>query len=102
MNGNETLEMPGRLVTLHIALSPSYWLMGILCPVVQSLARTMFDAGPDFAFGRAIGSEFVGDHDAWRMSNHFSWEPLPGGRLSEPLDLFPAIMVCRTIDGVNE
>ena len=36
--------------------------MGILCPVIQSLVRTVFHAGHDVAFGRAVGSEFVGDH----------------------------------------
>ena len=31
----------------------------------------MFHAGHDVTFGRAVGSEFVGDHDAWRMSLSF-------------------------------
>ena len=27
----------------------------------------MFDAGHDLAFGRAVGSQLVGDHDGWCM-----------------------------------
>lgn len=36
--------------------------MGILRPVIQSSARTVFDARHDIAFSRAVGSEFVGNH----------------------------------------
>jgi len=71
MNGDETLEMPGGLDSLHDPLSLSRRLMGILRPVIQSLVRTMFDAGHNVAFGRAVGSEFIGDHDAWRMALTF-------------------------------
>ena len=35
MNGNETLQMPLRLEAFHDPLSPSDWLVGILCPIVQ-------------------------------------------------------------------
>ena len=41
--------------------------MGILRPVVQAFVRAMLDVGHDIALCRAIGSQFVGDHDARRM-----------------------------------
>jgi hypothetical protein len=45
--------------------------MRILRPVVQAFVRSVFDAGHDVAFCRAIGSQLVGDHDAWRTPLSF-------------------------------
>lgn len=40
--------------------------MGIFCPVIQAFVRSMFDAWHDVALCCAIGSQFIGDHDARR------------------------------------
>ena len=64
VDGDETLAMLSRFEALHDALSSSDRPMGVLRPVIQSLVRKVFDDGHDVAFGRAVGSEFVGDHDS--------------------------------------
>jgi hypothetical protein len=38
--------------------------MRILRPIVQTLVRTMLDAGHDLPLRHTIGSKLVGDHDA--------------------------------------
>ena len=45
--------------------------MGILRPVIQAFMRTVFDARHDVAFGRAVGSEFVGDHHTGCLTPSF-------------------------------
>lgn len=55
--------------------------MGVLCPIVQSLVRAMLDAGHDIALCGAIGSKFIGDYDARRMTLFFEklfHQPLGG------------------------
>lgn len=42
--------------------------MGILRPVVQALVRAMLDTGHDLSLCGVVGSELVGDHNAWRSS----------------------------------
>lgn len=46
--------------------------MGVLCPVVKPLVRSMFHAGHDVSFRSLIGSELVRHHNAWRTALAFS------------------------------
>lgn len=56
VDGRETLKMSRRLEALHDPLPSSDGLMGVLRSIVQSLMRTVFDAGHDLPFCRAIGA----------------------------------------------
>jgi hypothetical protein len=42
--------------------------MGVLGSIVEALVGSMLDAGHDFSFGGVIGSELVGNYDAWRTA----------------------------------
>ena len=56
VDGHETLHLSRRLEALHDPLPSSDGLMGVFRWIVQSLMRTMFDAGHDLPLGRAIGA----------------------------------------------
>lgn len=45
--------------------------MGILSPIVQALMRAVLDAGHDFLFCCAGGSELAAGHHARRLSRAF-------------------------------
>ena len=68
MNGDEALQVSLRLEALHGPLSPSDWLVGVLCPVIEAFVGSMLDTGHDLAFRGVIGSELVGHHHARRTA----------------------------------
>jgi len=45
--------------------------MRVLSPIVQAFVGAVLDAGHDVALCGTIGSQLVGNHDAWRMSLSF-------------------------------
>lgn len=45
--------------------------MGVFCPIVQALMRTMLNAGHDLPLRRTVGPELVGDDHARRTALSF-------------------------------
>tara|TARA_B100000378_G_scaffold218189_1_gene181474 strand:- start:261 stop:566 length:306 start_codon:yes stop_codon:yes gene_type:complete len=45
--------------------------MRVLSPIAQPFVGAVLDAGHDVALCGTIGSQFVGDHDAWRIPLSF-------------------------------
>lgn len=70
-DGNETLKLSRGFEALHDPLSPPDRLMGVFCPIVQSLVRGMLDAWHHLPLGCTVGSQLVSDHHSRRTSLSF-------------------------------
>ena len=68
MGGKEALCLAGRLEPLHLPLSSSSRLVGVLRPVVQSFVLPVLDGGHHLSLRSAVTGELVGDHDARRAA----------------------------------
>ena len=61
VDAEEALRRPGRLEPLYLALSPAHGLMGILNPVVLSLALLMTAGQAELPDRRPVGTQLVGN-----------------------------------------
>jgi hypothetical protein len=59
VGGEEPLRLSGRLEPLHLPLSSSRRLMGVLRPVVETLVPAVLDPGYQLPLRRAVAAELV-------------------------------------------
>jgi len=60
------VRLAGRFELLHLPLSAARRLVRVFRSVVEPLVLTMFNAGHDLSFGRAVAGKLVGDRDTGR------------------------------------
>src|SRR5215510_3060058 len=67
----EALRMTCGLKPLHTALALTCRPMGVLTPIIEIAALTVFYARENLALRRAIAFEFIGDDHAWDVEHAF-------------------------------
>ena len=66
VDGDKALGRAGRLEALHLALSSSYHLVGVVGPIVLAKSLFMVARQPDVVEGSAVGAQLIGYHHLWR------------------------------------
>jgi hypothetical protein len=57
--GKKALRMASRFEAAHRAFPLTWWLMGVLSPIVEPFVLAVLDAGEQFVFGSTIAGKFI-------------------------------------------